>query len=56
MLTVPNTYLQRGSTFVGYSGGKCLRGPQCSGVVLAARICSRRHGYRVRRTTATAAP
>src|SRR5437588_3659167 len=27
MLTIPNTYLQRGSTFVGYSGGKCLRGP-----------------------------
>jgi len=37
MLTVPNTYLQRGSTFVGYSGGKCLRGPQCSGVVLGRK-------------------
>ena len=32
MLTIPNIYLQRGSTFVGYSGGKCLRGPQCSGL------------------------
>jgi len=37
MLTVPNIYLQRGSTFVGYSGGKCLRGPQCSGVVLGRK-------------------
>jgi L-seryl-tRNA(Ser) seleniumtransferase len=37
MLTVPNTYLQRGSTFVGYSGGKCLRGPQCSGVILGRK-------------------
>jgi uncharacterized pyridoxal phosphate-dependent enzyme len=37
MLTVPNVYLQRGSTFVGYSGGKCLRGPQCSGLVLGRK-------------------
>jgi uncharacterized pyridoxal phosphate-dependent enzyme len=37
MLTVPNVYLQRGSTFVGYSGGKCMRGPQCSGVVLGRK-------------------
>jgi L-seryl-tRNA(Ser) seleniumtransferase len=37
MLTVPNTYLQRGSTFVGYSGGKCLRGPQCSGLILGRK-------------------
>ncbi len=37
MLTVPNTYLQRGSTFVGYSGGKCLRGPQCAGLVLGRK-------------------
>ncbi len=50
MLTVPNVYLQRGSTFVGYSGGKCLRGPQCSGLILgrkdllqAAWICSAPH-------------
>lgn len=50
MLTVPNIYLQRGSTFVGYSGGKCLRGPQCSGLVLgrkdllqAAWVCSAPH-------------
>jgi uncharacterized pyridoxal phosphate-dependent enzyme len=37
MLTVPNVYLQRGSTFVGYSGGKCLRGPQCSGMILGRK-------------------
>ena len=50
MLTIPNIYLQRGSTFVGYSGGKCLRGPQCSGLVLgrkdllqAAWVCSAPH-------------
>jgi L-seryl-tRNA(Ser) seleniumtransferase len=50
MLTVPNEYLKRGSTFVGYSGGKCLRGPQCSGLILgrkdllqAAWVCSAPH-------------
>jgi L-seryl-tRNA(Ser) seleniumtransferase len=50
MLSVPNDYLKRGSTFVGYSGGKCLRGPQCSGLVLgrkdllqAAWVCSAPH-------------
>jgi uncharacterized pyridoxal phosphate-dependent enzyme len=37
MLTVPNVYLQRGSTFVGYSGGKCLRGPQCAGLILGRK-------------------
>jgi L-seryl-tRNA(Ser) seleniumtransferase len=37
MLSVPNVYLQRGSTFVGYSGGKCLRGPQCSGLILGRK-------------------
>jgi L-seryl-tRNA(Ser) seleniumtransferase len=37
MLTVPNEYLRRGSTFVGYSGGKCLRGPQCSGLILGRK-------------------
>ena len=37
MLTIPNTYLQRGSTFVGYSGGKCLRGPQCAGLILGRK-------------------
>jgi uncharacterized pyridoxal phosphate-dependent enzyme len=33
-LTVPNAYLQRGATLVGYSGGKVLRGPQCCGLLM----------------------
>jgi len=33
-LTIPNKYLQKGSTLVAYSGGKCLRGPQCAGLLL----------------------
>jgi len=37
MMTVPNDYLKRGSTFVGYSGGKCLRGPQCAGLILGRK-------------------
>jgi len=49
-LTIPNGHLQRGATFVGYSGGKCLRGPQCAGLILgrkdilkAAWVCSAPH-------------
>src|SRR5258705_2607414 len=34
ILTVPNVHLQNGATLVGYSGGKCLRGPQASGMLL----------------------
>jgi seryl-tRNA(Sec) selenium transferase len=37
MLTVPNVHLQRGATLVGYSGGKCLRGPQCAGILLGRK-------------------
>jgi D-glucosaminate-6-phosphate ammonia-lyase len=37
MLTIPNLHLQKGATFVGYSGGKCLRGPQCAGLVLGRK-------------------
>ena len=37
MLTIPNAHLQKGATFVGYSGGKCLRGPQCAGLVLGRK-------------------
>jgi len=33
-LTIPNLHLQRGATMVAYSGGKCLRGPQCAGLLL----------------------
>lgn len=34
---VPNWYLQQGVDAVGYSGGKCLRGPQASGLVLGRK-------------------
>lgn len=36
-LTIPNVHLQRGATMVGYSGGKCLRGPQCAGLLLGRK-------------------
>lgn len=36
-LTIPNVHLQRGATIVGYSGGKCLRGPQCAGLLLGRK-------------------
>jgi len=31
---VPNIHLAAGATFVGYSGGKCMRGPQAAGILL----------------------
>lgn len=34
---VPNPYLQAGADVVAYSGGKCLRGPQSSGLVLGRK-------------------
>jgi L-seryl-tRNA(Ser) seleniumtransferase len=37
MLTIPNLHLQRGATLVGYSGGKCIRGPQCAGLLLGRK-------------------
>ncbi len=37
LLTVPNVHLQRGATLVGYSGGKCIRGPQCAGILLGRK-------------------
>jgi hypothetical protein len=33
-LRVPNVHLARGASMVAYSGGKCLRGPQCAGLLL----------------------
>jgi L-seryl-tRNA(Ser) seleniumtransferase len=36
-LTIPNVHLQRGATLVGYSGGKCIRGPQCAGLILGRK-------------------
>jgi L-seryl-tRNA(Ser) seleniumtransferase len=37
MLTIPNVHLERGATLVGYSGGKCIRGPQCAGMILGRK-------------------
>jgi len=37
ILTVPNVHLQNGATLVGYSGGKCLRGPQAAGLLLGRK-------------------
>ena len=34
---VPNWYLSEGADMVAYSGGKCLRGPQSSGLVLGRK-------------------
>jgi L-seryl-tRNA(Ser) seleniumtransferase len=34
---VPNRYLAEGASAVAYSGGKCLRGPQASGLLLGRR-------------------
>jgi D-glucosaminate-6-phosphate ammonia-lyase len=36
-LTIPNFYLTKGADMVAYSGGKCLRGPQCAGVLLGRK-------------------
>jgi len=37
ILTIPNAHLQKGAALVGYSGGKCLRGPQCAGLLLGRK-------------------
>jgi L-seryl-tRNA(Ser) seleniumtransferase len=34
---IPNWYLEQGADVVAYSGGKCLRGPQASGLVLGRK-------------------
>lgn len=36
-LTIPNVYLTKGADMVAYSGGKCLRGPQCAGILLGKK-------------------
>jgi D-glucosaminate-6-phosphate ammonia-lyase len=36
-LSVPNVYLSQGADLVAYSGGKCLRGPQCAGLLLGRK-------------------
>jgi L-seryl-tRNA(Ser) seleniumtransferase len=37
ILTVPNVHLRLGADLVGYSGGKCLRGPQAAGLLLGRK-------------------
>ncbi len=37
ILTIPNVHLARGATVVGYSGGKCMRGPQAAGLLLGEK-------------------
>lgn len=37
VLTIPNVHLKRGATLVGYSGGKCIRGPQTAGLLLGRK-------------------
>jgi len=37
ILTIPNVHLKRGAHMVAYSGGKCLRGPQCAGILLGQK-------------------
>ena len=34
---VPNIHIAAGATLVGYSGGKCLRGPQSSGMLIGRK-------------------
>ena len=51
---VPNIHLQQGATLVGYSGGKCLRGPQSSGLLIGQKDLARPPTFTLRRTTITA--
>jgi L-seryl-tRNA(Ser) seleniumtransferase len=37
ILTIPNVHLDAGAALVGYSGGKCLRGPQSAGILLGRK-------------------
>ena len=37
ILTIPNVHLENGAALVGYSGGKCLRGPQAAGLLLGRK-------------------
>jgi uncharacterized pyridoxal phosphate-dependent enzyme len=34
---VPNIHLQHGANLVGYSGGKCMRGPQSAGMLIGKK-------------------
>ena len=54
---VPNVHLQHGATLVGYSGGKCLRGPQSSGLLIGQKdACAAPPISNLPPTTTTAAP
>jgi uncharacterized pyridoxal phosphate-dependent enzyme len=37
ILTIPNVHLKRGATVAAYSGGKCIRGPQCAGLLIGEK-------------------
>ena len=37
ILTIPNVHLENGASLVGYSGGKCMRGPQSAGILLGRK-------------------
>ena len=43
-LANPNPYLEAGATMVAYSGGKYLRGPQCTGLLLGDAQWFRQRG------------
>ena len=36
-LIIPSPHLKRGADMVAYSGGKCIRGPQCAGLLLGRK-------------------
>jgi L-seryl-tRNA(Ser) seleniumtransferase len=37
ILTIPNVHIGQGADLVGYSGGKCIRGPQTAGLLLGRK-------------------
>ena len=41
----PNIHIQHGATLVGYSGGKCMRGPQSSGMLIGQKDLCRAAYY-----------
>src|SRR5690625_6138854 len=36
-LFLPNPHIEQGADLVAYSGGKCLRGPQCAGLLIGRK-------------------
>jgi len=50
---VPNIHIQHGATLVGYSGGKCMRGPQSSGLLIGQKDLCGLLTFRLRLTTTT---